>query len=127
MRGADEPALGGAPQDVAQPHVARQLRLSERMDDRQGFELLVAQRHVGAVELLEVHVLGAPAVELQHHTAVCLGDDRRRRPRLAAVRDADADRARRDKRHGNDRVGVGLPLADLDRLGSAGGAARQGH
>src|SRR5437763_6020870 len=93
VRRAHEAAVRRAAEHVAQADVAGQLGLGKRVCDRDRLELVVAERDVGEVELLQVDVLRAATVELEDNAAVRLRDYRRRRARLAAVSDAHADRA----------------------------------
>ena len=119
-RRADEPAVGSAGAHVPRPEAAAQLRLGEWMNHREHLELVVVDIHAVEAELLEVDVLGGPAVELEHVRAVRASHDRGRAARDAAVRDADADgrsAADRDGDHAaRERAAVGeLRAQDLRR------------
>src|SRR5581483_5720391 len=60
----DDRPLAGPPDHVAQPEVAVQLGLGDRMRDRHRLELLVVEGHPHEAELLQVDLLGRATVDL---------------------------------------------------------------
>src|SRR5215217_3031042 len=67
---ADQPAFGPLPEHLAQPDIAAQLGLSERMGGGESGELVVAEALAGAAQLGEVDRLGGQAVELHEGATV---------------------------------------------------------
>jgi hypothetical protein len=92
---------------VAQPDVARDLRLGEGMEDGERLEFLVTQSHPAPTDLLEVDLLRRAPIDPEDDPVSAPRHDPRHRAGHTSVRDSDSNSLGRNEAYCDHGVAVG--------------------